>query len=222
MRWESLLLEDGAASPPGSVPGATEPAVLPLLERGAVQRRFDTPEFRGMTFFEVQARSVLNRVPAASRMPFRWTVNPYRGCSHACVYCFARQTHTYLDLDAGVDFDSKVVVKVNAAQSLRRELARPSWAGEHVAMGTNVDPYHPTTAIVEGGPYAYTRNPLYVGMALIYAGVSARANALPAALLLPVVLHLVDRSVIKREERYLEGKFGDEYLRYKGRVRRWI
>ena len=88
--------------------------------------------------------------------------------------------------------------------------------------GTNVDPYHPTTAIVEGGPYGFTRNPLYVGMALVYAGVSARANALPAALLLPVVLHLAERGVIKREERYLEGKFGEEYRRYKGRVRRWI
>jgi protein-S-isoprenylcysteine O-methyltransferase Ste14 len=88
--------------------------------------------------------------------------------------------------------------------------------------GTNVDPYHPTTAIVESGPYGITRNPLYVGMTLIYAGFSARANSLPAALLLPAVLHLVDRGVIKREERYLEGKFGDEYLRYKGRVRRWI
>ena len=88
--------------------------------------------------------------------------------------------------------------------------------------GTNVDPYRPTTAIVEAGPYAFTRNPLYVGMTLVYAGMSARANALPAALLLPVVLHLVDRGVIKREERYLEGKFGGEYRRYKGRVRRWI
>ena len=89
-------------------------------------------------------------------------------------------------------------------------------------VGTNVDPYRPTTAIVEAGPYRYTRNPLYVGMALVYFGISARTNALPVALLLPVVLHLVDRGVIKREERYLEGKFGDEYLRYKGRVRRWI
>ena len=88
--------------------------------------------------------------------------------------------------------------------------------------GTNVDPYHPTTAIVEAGPYRYTRNPLYVGMALIYSGVAARANVLPAALLLPAVLHLVDRGVVRREERYLEGKFGEEYLRYKGRVRRWI
>ncbi|MDQ3638489.1 MAG: phosphatidylethanolamine N-methyltransferase family protein, partial [Actinomycetota bacterium] len=61
--------------------------------------------------------------------------------------------------------------------------------------GTNVDPYHPTTAIVEAGPYRFTRNPLYVGMALIYSGISARANALPAALLLSVALHIVDRGV---------------------------
>lgn len=88
--------------------------------------------------------------------------------------------------------------------------------------GTNVDPYRPTTAIVEAGPYRYTRNPLYVGMALMYTGIAARANALPAALPLPAVLHLVDRGVVRREERYLEGKFGEEYLRYKGRVRRWI
>ncbi|MEJ7842573.1 MAG: isoprenylcysteine carboxylmethyltransferase family protein [Rubrobacter sp.] len=88
--------------------------------------------------------------------------------------------------------------------------------------GTNVDPYHPTTAIVERGPYGFTRNPLYVGMTLIYSGISARANASPAALLLPAALHVVHYKVIKREERYLEEKFGEEYLRYKGRVRRWI
>jgi protein-S-isoprenylcysteine O-methyltransferase Ste14 len=87
---------------------------------------------------------------------------------------------------------------------------------------TNVDPRKPTTAIVSAGPYRYTRNPLYVGMTLIYAGFMARANALPAALLLPVVLHLMDHGVIEREERYLERKFGDEYLRYKEEVRRWI
>ena len=88
--------------------------------------------------------------------------------------------------------------------------------------GTNVDPYHPATAIVSEGPYRYTRNPLYVGMTLMYAGFAARANALPAALLLPAVLAVMRRGVIEREERYLEGKFGEEYLRYKGRVRRWI
>ena len=74
-------------------------------------------------------------------MPFRWTINPYRGCSHACVYCFARPTHTYLDFDAGRDFEREIVVKVNAPELLRAELARPSWTGEHVALGTNTDPY---------------------------------------------------------------------------------
>ena len=74
-------------------------------------------------------------------MPFTWTINPYRGCSHACVYCFARSTHRYLDLDAGTDFDRQVIVKVNIAEVLAAELARPKWAHEHVALGTNTDPY---------------------------------------------------------------------------------
>jgi DNA repair photolyase len=113
-----------------------------LFSRDAVvTRTFDTPGFRGITFHEVHARSLISKVPEASRMPFRWTINPYRGCSHACVYCFARNTHTYLDLDAGHDFDTQIVVKVNAAELLRRELKSARWAGEHIAMGTNVDCY---------------------------------------------------------------------------------
>jgi len=112
-----------------------------LFERAAVTRTFDTPAFRGLTFYEVHARTIVNQVPRASRMSFRWTINPYRGCSHACFYCFARGTHTYLDLDAGLDFNSKIVVKVNAPELLRRELAAPRWAGERIAMGTNVDCY---------------------------------------------------------------------------------
>jgi DNA repair photolyase len=80
-------------------------------------------------------------VPAQSAMPFRWTVNPYRGCTHACVYCFARPTHRYLGFDAGRDFEREIVVKINAPELLERELARPSWAREHVALGTNTDPY---------------------------------------------------------------------------------
>jgi DNA repair photolyase len=106
-----------------------------------VVRTLDSPQFAGMTFYEVQAKSILNRVPAASRVPFDWTINPYRGCSHACRYCFARNTHTYLELGAGLDFDTRIVVKVNAPALLRRELARRSWHGAHVAMGTNVDCY---------------------------------------------------------------------------------
>ncbi|HEU0249584.1 MAG TPA: radical SAM protein [Solirubrobacteraceae bacterium] len=107
----------------------------------AVVRHFDAPEALDMRFYEVRARSVLNRVPAASRMPFRWTINPYRGCGHACVYCFARPTHSFLGFNAGRDFEREIVVKVNAPEVLRAELARPSWKGEHVALGTNTDPY---------------------------------------------------------------------------------
>jgi DNA repair photolyase len=132
MRWDNLRLID----PPGR-----ERITVPLFEQGAVVRTFDTPEFRGITFYEVRARSIINRVPEASRVPFRWTINPYRGCSHACLYCFARNTHTYLDMDYGEDFNSQIVVKVNAAECLRKELAAKSWAGGHIAMGTNVDPY---------------------------------------------------------------------------------
>jgi DNA repair photolyase len=132
MRWDHLLLDSTADADHGR---------LPMFARGAVVRTFDTPGFRGMTFYEIQAKSIISRVPEASRMPFRWTINPYRGCQHACRYCFARNSHTYLDLDAGHDFDSKVVVKVNAAELLRKKLASPSWPGEHIAMGTNVDCY---------------------------------------------------------------------------------
>ena len=109
-----------------------------LFEIG--RKTFDTPEFRGITFIESEAKSIINRVPGGA-LPFDWTINPYRGCSHACVYCFARPTHTYLDMNAGRDFDTKIVVKVNAPQVLRRELAAKRWKGEHIAMGTGTDPY---------------------------------------------------------------------------------
>lgn len=104
------------------------------------RRAFDTPGFRGIEFIEVEARSVINQVKG-DLLPFRWTVNPYRGCTHACSYCFARVTHTYLDMDAGRDFETKIVVKVNAAEVLRRQLAAKRWKGEGIAMGTGTDPY---------------------------------------------------------------------------------
>jgi DNA repair photolyase len=135
MRWDALRLA-GEGGPGGA--SAAQPA---LFERGAVTRTFDTPAFRGMTFHEVHARTIISKVPEASRVPFRWTINPYRGCSHACSYCFARNTHTYLNMDAGHDFDTQIVVKVNAAELLRKELVAPRWSGEHIAMGTNVDCY---------------------------------------------------------------------------------
>jgi DNA repair photolyase len=105
-----------------------------------VVRTFDAPEAMGINFHEVRAQSALNRVPG-SRYGFNWTVNPFRGCTHACTYCFARRTHTYLDMDAGRDFEREIVVKVNVPELLRAELARPGWKRELVALGTNTDPY---------------------------------------------------------------------------------
>jgi DNA repair photolyase len=126
MRWANLRSDQGTAA---------------LFGADVVSRTFDTPEFSGITFHEVRAKSILNRVPSASQLPFSWTINPYRGCSHACVYCFARRTHSYLDLDTGHDFDTQIVVKVNAPELLRRELDAPRWQGDPIAMGTNVDCY---------------------------------------------------------------------------------
>nr|MDT0658237.1 Rv2578c family radical SAM protein [Micromonospora sp. DSM 115978] len=297
MRWDTLTSAPPDATVPAEGGGPAPAAVqLPLALPGAVVRTFDTPGFAGMTFYEVRAKSIINRVPGASRVPFEWTVNPYRGCGHACTYClagetpilladggttplaelrpgdrivgtaeggnhrrlvstevhdhwstvkpayrvvlddgtelvasgdhrfltergwkhvtgspvgapprpylttgdslmsvgsapadplgrtldrraarrvrviepldgdrtlydittgtgdfiaagvvshncFARSTHTYLDLDAGHDFDSRIIVKVNAGELVRRELAAPRWRGDQVAMGTNVDCY---------------------------------------------------------------------------------
>src|SRR5699024_10258546 len=128
MRWieQTLDADDGA---------------LPGLSRAGLVRTVATPEFEGVTFHEVLCKSALSKVPEGARLPFRWTINPMRGCLHQCRYCFARPTHEYLDLDAGKDFDSQIVVKMNIAAVLRRELARRSWRGEPVALGTNTDPY---------------------------------------------------------------------------------
>ena len=112
---------------------------LPGLETERV-RTFDAPEALGINFHEVRAKSALNKVPG-TYLPFNWTVNAFRGCTHACTFCFARQTHTYLDLDAGRDFEREIVVKVNVPELLAAELRRPSWKRELVAFGTNTDPY---------------------------------------------------------------------------------
>lgn len=130
MRWQGQQI------------GQADASALPGLESlSSLVRSVTTPEFSDMTSHEVLCKSALNHVPGSSGMPFDWTVNPYRGCSHACTYCFARGTHEYLELDSGRDFDSQIIVKINVAEVLRRELARGSWQREPVMLGTNTDPY---------------------------------------------------------------------------------
>jgi DNA repair photolyase len=131
------------------------------------ERHVGQGAYAGMEFLHVNARTIINTVPAESRMPFRHTINPYRGCSHACVYCFARPTHDYLGLGIGTDFERKIVVKVNAIERLRAELRAPAWDGDHIAMGTNTDPYqhaegkyHLTRGIVE--TLSAARNPFSI------------------------------------------------------------
>jgi DNA repair photolyase len=91
-------------------------------------------------FEEIECKSAIHRV-VAGNMPFRWTLNPYRGCQHACTYCFARGTHEHLGYDAGRDFETRIIVKVNAPEMLRQDLARPSWRRELIQIGTACDPY---------------------------------------------------------------------------------
>jgi DNA repair photolyase len=114
MRWDNLRLDSPLETGDGEdLFTAGRDRALPLIERGAVTRTFDTPGFRGMTFFEVQARSVVNRVPEASRMPFRWTINPYRGCQHACVYCAVGETPVLM-----ADGRTKPLAEVRAGDAI--------------------------------------------------------------------------------------------------------
>ncbi len=101
---------------------------------------------------EILCKSALNRVQG---MPFNWSLNPYRGCAHACHYCYARASHTYFDMNGDEDFETKILVKVNFAEVLQQELGRPSWKGELVALGTVTDCYQPAE-----GRYRITRRVL--------------------------------------------------------------
>ena len=104
------------------------------------------------TYQEVSCRSALNRVKG---MPFEWTLNPYRGCTHGCHYCYARRYQTQFELGSGDEFASIIFVKVNFVEVLRRELRKPAWTGEYVAFGTATDCYQPIE-----GHYRLTRRSL--------------------------------------------------------------
>jgi DNA repair photolyase len=137
------------------------------LFEDVVERHIGRGEYRGLEFLHVNARRIINEVPPASRVPFRYTINAYRGCTHACTYCFARPTHEFLGMNSGEDFERRIVVKINAVERLRAELAPVKWSGDHIAMGTNTDPYqrcegkyHLTRGIV--GELAAARNPFSI------------------------------------------------------------
>jgi DNA repair photolyase len=134
-------------------PPTTRAIALKVKEAGAqlaideAQRRADAASYQ-----EITCRSALNPVKG---MPFKWTLNPYRGCTHACHYCFARRYQTQFELGPDDHFSSFILVKVNLVEVLRRELDKPSWTREQVAVGTATDPYQPIE-----GHYKLTRGSL--------------------------------------------------------------
>lgn len=126
---------------------------IPTLRGGVAPiRLFKTTGARvtpQVEWVEVQTKSVINRVRG---MPFKWSINPYRGCSHGCHFCYARRTHWFLDQDGVNNWSQRIFVKVNAPEVLRRELTHPSWSREKVHIGTATDPYQPAE-----GAYRITR-----------------------------------------------------------------
>ena len=123
--------------------------VARLVKAGGVEAIGGTRRADEATYREIRCRSALNRVRG---MPFKWTLNPYRGCTHGCHYCFARRYQSQLELDADDQFASLIFVKTNFVTRLRDELQRPSWTREQVALGTATDPYQPIE-----GTYRLTR-----------------------------------------------------------------
>ena len=145
--------------------------------------------YRGLTFLEVESKSIINPIPYTKNMPFEYTINCYRGCSHACVYCFARSSHDYLGLNIAEDFDRKIVVKINAVELVRAQTEPRHWAGHPIAMGTNTDPYQPAE-----GKYRLTRGIVEV--------LTERAN--PFSVLTKSPLALRDRHLFAEAARRAE------------------
>ena len=146
MQTKPLLFNLGRPKP-------TTREIAKLVKEGGASalpdaiKRADHAEYQ-----EVTCRSALNRVEG---MPFNWTLNPYRGCTHGCHYCFARRYHDQFELDSDDQFASVILVKINFPEVLRRELDKPTWQREQVAFGTATDPYQPIE-----GHYKLTRRSL--------------------------------------------------------------
>ena len=147
MKVYPLLFDLGIEKP------TTRDVANQVKEHGAVEGLPDAAHLAdGATYQEVTCRSALNPVEG---MPFRFTLNPYRGCTHGCHYCFARRYHTQFELGVGDEFSSVILVKTNFVEVLKKELDKPSWKPEEVAFGTATDPYQPIE-----GHYKLTRRSL--------------------------------------------------------------
>jgi DNA repair photolyase len=138
--------------------GSTKPTtrqVADLVKQGGTAALTDAEaKADAARYQEVTCRSALNRVQG---MPFNWTLNPYRGCTHGCHYCFARRYHVQFEMNTDDEFAAMILVKKNFVDVLRRELDRPSWTREQVAFGTATDPYQPIE-----GQYRLTRRSIEV------------------------------------------------------------
>lgn len=112
---------------------------------GESREYLDGPPPVGLRLYEEETRDILSHNESPD-LPFRWSLNPYRGCFHACAYCYARPTHEYWGFGAGTDFESHIVIKINAVNRLRETLLKPSWQGEIIAFSGNTDCYQPVEA----------------------------------------------------------------------------
>ena len=134
-------LPSGASAPPPANGRSTKPAteLVGIARLAASSPCADAK--RGAEYFLLPVRSILNHCNS-QRVPFRWTVNPYRGCEFGCKYCYARYTHEYMELD-GAEFETKIYVKQDAGPLAERDLSSERIWGEHIAIGTATDPYQP-------------------------------------------------------------------------------
>ncbi|HUJ31551.1 MAG TPA: radical SAM protein [Candidatus Acidoferrum sp.] len=132
---------NGASAPPPAPDRSTKPVtgLVGIARLAASSPRAEAK--RGTEYFLLPVKSILNQCNS-ERVPFRWTVNPYRGCEFGCHYCYARYTHEYMELD-GADFESKIYVKQDAGALAERDLSSEKIWGEHIAIGTATDPYQP-------------------------------------------------------------------------------
>ena len=128
----------GAASNPE---GRFESAKLEAFDDGW-QREAETPPHPATSVTEERARSIISRNDSPD-IPFEQSINPYRGCEHGCIYCYARPSHGYLNLSPGLDFETKLFAKTNAVELLRAELAKPGYRVSPINLGANTDPYQP-------------------------------------------------------------------------------